>query len=363
MKYMDDRASHHGGSQRLATLFLTSQCNLKCPYCYAIENEFLPEEDWDLASLQPLLDLLALRGYRIAIGGGEPLTRPSFMLDVAREASKRNMGICLLTNGCLLDESLLRDIRGAGIDWIQISADSAKDVEHFAHLLSEGAAIGIRMAIGTVLMPEHIGELKEMHRIMEEHHATGWRILRYTSLSKNPMATPTPTNQEWIQMLFTVEETLRPLTSSIQIRYEPSIVPLRWLKAQSAENTLDVCGGRNARRLFLYPNGEVFACGLPRRKGLRFANFKSDWQVFKDALHHVPENTRWFPDVKWNENAYCRDICRGGCLQMRDAQHCDPRCELERGFVPICCFQKLLLARGKHTTGEITYPSELFMCL
>ena len=67
---MNAKSSHHGGSQRLATIFLTNHCNLDCPYCYAIENTFLPGEEWTPSVICPLLDHLGARGYRISIGGG-----------------------------------------------------------------------------------------------------------------------------------------------------------------------------------------------------------------------------------------------------------------------------------------------------
>ena len=360
MRKNKTNSSHHGGSQKLATIFLTNQCNLSCPYCYAIENTFLPEDIWDASIIQPLLDILASKGYRISIGGGEPLTELALTLTIAREASRRRMGVSLLTNGYLLDEALLRQIRDAGIYWIQISADSIKEVEHFAPLLSKGTALGMRMAIGTVLMPDRVQEIKEMHQIIEASNAVGWRILRYTPLNNNSTVARAPTNTEWIKMLFTLEEYLRPLESSIQIRYEPSVVPLTWLNTQPDEKKLDICGGHKARRLFLYPNGEIFACGLPKRKGIYLGNFKSGRGEFKNLLNDAPKKNCWFPNFDIEKKAYCRELCRGGCLQMRQDQVCDPRCELDKGLVPVCCFEKLLFTPGTHARGEVIYPSVLF---
>ena len=357
---MNAKSSHHGGSQRLATIFLTNQCNLDCPYCYAIENTFLPGEEWTPSVIRPLLDHLGARGYRISIGGGEPLTRPALMLEVVREAVRRDMGVSLLTNGYLLDEALLKEIHKAGINWVQISADSADEVEHFAPLLSAGKALGMRMAVGTVLMPQRLGEVRGMHRILQESGAVGWRILRYTPLNEGPMAAQAPTNQAWIEMLLEVEEALRPFKGPVQVRYEPGVVPLTWLKAQPIEDRLDVCGGRTARRLFLYPDGEAFACGLPRQKGIALGNFKSDWDEFQRALEEVPEENCRFPELSSQKSSYCRQVCRGGCLQMRGDRACDPRCEIDKNLVPVCCFEKLLLSPGERSIGTVTYPSALY---
>ena len=359
-KHSRSSASHHGGSTRLATIFLTSDCNLNCPYCYARGNVFQPDEVWDVTMVRPLLDHLAQRGYRISIGGGEPLTHPNLMLAVAYEAAHRKMGVSLLTNGYLLDQALLRALHKAGVNWVQISADSATEVEHFAPLLAAGEALGLRMAIGTVLLPERAPQIKDMYEVIASTHATGWRMLRYTPLNKGPLVNQAPTNKEWIEALLAVEESLRPMDASVQIRYEPSVVPLDWLRDRPSEEKLDVCGGRRARRLFLYPNGDAFACGLPRREGIALGNFKSDWETFERLLDHVPVQEYHPLEIERKRDPYCSEVCRGGCVQMRGDQPCDPRCEREKGLVPVCCFEKLLLAPGKHSQGPVIYPSLLY---
>jgi molybdenum cofactor biosynthesis enzyme MoaA len=353
-------ASHHGGSARLVTIFLTSDCNLKCPYCYALENAFQPGEVWDSATIGPLLDRLAQRGYRISIGGGEPLTDPELTLAVARAAAGRGMAVSLLTNGYLLDEALLGAIHKAGIGWVQISADSAGEVERFSPLLASGGTLGLRMAVGTVLLPERVPEIRDMHAAIAASDATGWRILRYTPLNEGELAAKAPTNAQWIEALLAVEAILRPMDSPVQIRYEPSVVPLGWLRAQPPHKRLDVCGGRRARRLFLYPNGEVFACGLPRRKGISLGNYKSDHGGFERRLDQALSGEHPYPAAGTSEPPYCRDVCQGGCVQMRGELSCDPRCERDKGLVPLCCFEKLLLSPGQHAPGMAVYPSELY---
>lgn len=359
-KHYGSNTSHHGGSMGLATIFLTSDCNLHCPYCYALEETFQADQVWDVPMARLLLDYLAQRGYRISIGGGEPLTHPDLMLAIAREAACREMGVSLLTNGYLLDQSLLRALQKAGVNWVQISADTTAEVEHFAPLLAAGEALGLHMAIGTVLLPTRISQIRDMYEIIASNHATGWRILRYTPLNKGSLVNQAPTNNEWIETLLAMEDSLKPLNAPLQIRYEPSIVPLDWLRNGSLDEKLDVCGGRLARRLFLYPNGDVFACGLPRRKGIALGNFKTDWETFERLLDHVPVREYQPPEIGNKLDSYCSQICRGGCTQMRGDQPCDLRCEWEKGLVPVCCFEKLLLAPGRHSQGSIIYPSTLY---
>jgi hypothetical protein len=45
---------------------------------------------------------------------------------------------------------------------------------------------------------------------------------------------------------------------------------------------------------------------------------------------------------------------------MRGDRACDPRCELDKNLVPVCCFEKLLLSPGERSIGTVTYPSALY---
>lgn len=370
------KLEHHGGSHKLATFFLTNKCNLTCQYCYAIENTFPENSRFETKELDLLLDYLAENNYSISLGGGEPLLEKALMLEIARKASNRNMGVALLSNGLLLNEQIIDELISSGIDWVQISADSIEDVKRYSHLIRMGADAGLRMAIGTVLLPSRINDIKKMHDIISDSRAAGWRLLRYTPLNHNPLVKDDLSNQTWIQTLIALEDMIRPLNSPINIRYEPSILPYSWLKNQPVNKRLDVCGGRNMRRLFLYPNGDVYACGLPRRKGIEIGNFKIDAETFYHKLQKMKiDNTEKSPVTMTWENSfnrsilgknvgtieknYCTEQCRGGCMQVKGEKLCDPRCDSEHGLVPVCCFEKLLLSPGNRP-GETTYPSEVY---
>lgn len=362
-RFRETKASHHGGSARLATVFLTSDCNLNCSYCYARENIFGPEEVWDRSNLSGLMDILAERGYRVSIGGGEPLTHPGLVMMAAQAAADRKIPLSLLTNGWLLNEDILKDCLKNGIRWIQISADDPADVERIAPAIVSGKRLGIRMAVGTVLMPNRTADIRQMHDMIAKAGATGWRILRFTPLQETGDGTGF-TNEEWIRLLLVLEKSISPLDSPLQIRYEPSVVPLSWFMSQQPEDRLDICGGRKGRRLFLYPDGEVFACGLPRRKGRNVGNLKTGRDELILWLDRLPERqelpglSRYpgggIPDI------YCRNDCRGGCLQMGTKNSCDFRCDPDKGLVPLCCFEKLLLTPGAHAPGRVIPPSAVY---
>jgi MoaA/NifB/PqqE/SkfB family radical SAM enzyme len=361
--------AHFGGSMKMATVFLTRDCNMACPYCYAREADSWPggpgdgewHKEWSLKrdsdARGRLWDSLAGAGYKIAIGGGEPLMHPELMAKVAGEAISRGMAVSLLTNGSLLDHRMLWTIKQTGIRWVQVSADTVEDFRRIAPHLERGSALGLQMAVGTVFLPQRLPGVKEMYRILSRSGAVGWRILRYTPLSRHGPAAPAPTNIQWIGSLCALEAELLPEQDGVQVRYEPSIVPLEWMQATPPDRRPDICGGRQARRLFLYPDGEIYACGLPRRSGIKLGNWKTNPQDIETRLNHVPVDSSPIPAYPM---AYCREICKGGCLQMRTGSSCDSRCEPENRLVPVCCFEKLILINGKHLQGPVLTPSQLY---
>lgn len=96
-------------------LSLTSKCNLKCPYCYAVPNEEFFSKTDDIPSR--MTDLPPDKIYEIAQGlykmgtrfinivGGEPTLRKDFHEIIARLFSM-GFSLDMITNGVLLDRCL-----------------------------------------------------------------------------------------------------------------------------------------------------------------------------------------------------------------------------------------------------------------
>lgn len=94
---------------------LTSKCNLKCPYCYAVPNrEFFSKTD-DIPSR--MTDLPPYKIYEVAQGlykmgtrfinivGGEPTLRKDFH-EIITHLFKMGFSLDMITNGVLLDTCL-----------------------------------------------------------------------------------------------------------------------------------------------------------------------------------------------------------------------------------------------------------------
>jgi cyclic pyranopterin phosphate synthase len=118
-----------GRSIEYLRISVTDRCNFRCLYCMPVEglawlpkNEILSYEE--IASVVTQLAPLGLR--RLRITGGEPTIRPSVerligMLRAVPEVED----IALSTNGVRLPD-LASSLRAAGLDRVNISADSLR---------------------------------------------------------------------------------------------------------------------------------------------------------------------------------------------------------------------------------------------
>ena len=112
---------------------LSSVCNLRCPMCYTITEEFKKKVnarlmDYDLFT--KIVDECAAGGVysiRLSLRGESFLHRR--ILDCVRYAKQKGIKeVSTLTNGLRLDEEMFKEIMEAGIDWITISFDGLGEV-------------------------------------------------------------------------------------------------------------------------------------------------------------------------------------------------------------------------------------------
>jgi GTP 3',8-cyclase len=108
---------------------VTDRCNFRCLYCMPPEGlQWLPKSDIlsyeEIASIVTQLAPLGLR--RVRITGGEPTIRPQLERLIAMVRSVPGIeDIALSTNGVKL-EAMADTLRAAGLDRINMSADSLR---------------------------------------------------------------------------------------------------------------------------------------------------------------------------------------------------------------------------------------------
>ena len=111
----------------LVDLELSSKCNLHCPMCYTITEEFLSKVDrkkmeYDL--FKKIIDEISGKVYAIRLSlRGESTLHRQFADCVAYAKEKGIQEVSTLTHGQKLSGKFLRKVIAAGIDWITISID------------------------------------------------------------------------------------------------------------------------------------------------------------------------------------------------------------------------------------------------
>ena len=117
----------HGRSIEYLRISVTDRCNFRCVYCMPEQGlDWLPKKDIlsyeEITAVVRELAPLGLR--RLRVTGGEPTIRPDLVRLIAMLRAVDGIeDIALSTNGVKLP-AMARDLKAAGLDRVNISADS-----------------------------------------------------------------------------------------------------------------------------------------------------------------------------------------------------------------------------------------------
>jgi radical SAM protein with 4Fe4S-binding SPASM domain len=111
----------------LVDLELSSKCNLHCPMCYTITEEFLSKVDrkyMEFDLYKKIIDEVAGKVFAIRLSlRGESTLNRDFIEAIAYAKQKGIREVSTLTHGKKFTGEYLRKAVAAGIDWITVSID------------------------------------------------------------------------------------------------------------------------------------------------------------------------------------------------------------------------------------------------
>jgi len=115
----------------LVDLELSTVCNLKCPMCYTITDEYkgkIKSEFMTFELFTKIIDEIAGKVPAIRLSlRGEPTLHPQF-IDCIKYAKEKGIGeVSTLTNASKLNAVFFEKIALAGLDWITISIDGLNE--------------------------------------------------------------------------------------------------------------------------------------------------------------------------------------------------------------------------------------------
>ena len=115
----------------LVDLELSSVCNLHCPMCYTITEEFRQKVKrgfLELSLYKRIIDEISENVYAVRLSlRGEPTLHPQFLDAISYAKGKGIKEISFLTNCSKLDLDFFKKIVDAGADWITISIDGTDE--------------------------------------------------------------------------------------------------------------------------------------------------------------------------------------------------------------------------------------------
>lgn len=106
---------------------LWKQCNMRCGFCFATFQDFIPEHlpkgHLPVEDAKLLVDNLAVTGFdKINFAGGEPTLCP-WLPELIERAKGYGMTTSIVTNGSLITETYLDKV-DRNLDWIGLSIDT-----------------------------------------------------------------------------------------------------------------------------------------------------------------------------------------------------------------------------------------------
>ena len=159
---------------------LIRRCNLRCKHCYSTSLDIDFKDELTTEQIKATIDDLKVAQVPVLIlSGGEPLLRPD-IYEITAYAKAKGFYVALSTNGTLIDESNIEQIKAADYQYVGISVDgleefhdefrrqkgSFKPSMHAIKLCKEA---GIKIGMRLCLTKENFNDIPAMLNLMEEY--------------------------------------------------------------------------------------------------------------------------------------------------------------------------------------------------
>lgn len=320
---------------------LTHRCPLGCPYCSNPLDLVRATGELDTKTWTRLMQEAADLGIiHVHLSGGEPLVRAD-LAEIVNAANVAGLYTNLITSSIGLTPQRLSELKGAGLDHVQISIQGveptrADAVAHFKGGMKakrEAARLviheGLALTINAVMHRQNIAELPEIIELAQEWGAGrlevahvqyhGWALVNRAGLM--------PSRDDFESAARLVEDARTRLAGDLVIDH---VVPDYY-----AERPKACMGGWGRQVIVVAPDGRALPChaaaSLPN---LSFANVRerSLSEIWRDdAAFKKFRGTDWMP--KPCQGCERAEVDWGGCRCQAfalagDASATDPVCAL-----------------------------------
>ena len=167
------------GSGPVVIWNLIRRCNLACKHCYATSADIDFDGELSTAEVFAVMDNLRAFGVSVLIlSGGEPLLRPD-IFEISQRAKEMGFYVGLSSNGTLINNSNIEDIKRIGYDYVGVSLDGMRDT-HDQFRRKQGAFdesihgirlchdAGIKIGLRFTLTQDNAVELPDLLQLMRD---------------------------------------------------------------------------------------------------------------------------------------------------------------------------------------------------
>jgi heme d1 biosynthesis radical SAM protein NirJ len=167
------------GSGPVVIWNLIRRCNLACKHCYATSADIDFEGELSTAEVFSVMQDLRAFGVSVLIlSGGEPLLRPD-IFEISQRAKEMGFYVGLSSNGTLINNSNIDDIKRVGYDYVGVSLDGMRDT-HDRFRRKQGAfdesihgirlchEAGIKIGLRFTLTQDNAVELPDLLQLMRD---------------------------------------------------------------------------------------------------------------------------------------------------------------------------------------------------
>ncbi len=276
---------------------VTRECNMKCSHCYINATKDRLNNELTTQEAKNLMDqIYQVSAPLLILSGGEPLLRPD-IFELISYGSKIGLKMGLGSNGSLIDESVARKLKKAGIATVSVSLDSNIAAQHDEFRGVAGAwekAVqackalrknNVLVQVNATLTQQNYNQIDDIMSLAENIGVENFHLFFLVPTGRGTKLTDISPEkyEEMITKTFAK-------TANHKLNVRPSCAPqfMRIAKGLGLDMRQWIRGciaGLYYCRI--YPNGDVTPCPyLPVKLGnIREKSFKEIWfnsKVFKD---------------------------------------------------------------------------------
>lgn len=351
--YLESKSNFQIGANDSTTLGLviapTIRCNFNCPYCFESKSnsktmsEEVESNIIEFINLHPNIKAINLTWY-----GGEPLLAFSRIESLWRRISKELPSIkvnnhSIVTNGWLIDDSVVRFCKKTNVNFVQITLDGIREHHNITRCLKDGSPTFDKIFENIIRLAKDIPSLTLAIRVnVNRNNANDYAILSTLFSAYN-------LKNIYVYPGFIREDTNdnRSLTyNSISGKDCHSFLKLVNDSGVKTNFFPSLCSSKGCLMSSSYayligPAGEIYKCWNDvGHKDRVIGNISGNLQINKLRYYRYLHETSAFSDEECKECSVF-PICSGGCGHYRY------RNKFENG-----CFDLCSRFKDKHVLEE-----------